>query len=268
MKHTVLIFDSGVGGLSILQEVRQLLPNLALSYVMDNAAFPYGVQPDDVLLRRIVNVCCSAVEVLQPDLLIIACNTASTIALPALRQQLSIPVVGVVPAIKVAANSAPGGHIGLLATPATINRTYTDDLIAEFASGCTVHRFGSSELVLLAEEFMLGYDINSALIEHVGKWIDSTPTMTHVVLGCTHFPLLNPLLQRQWPKIQWIDSGNAIARRVQQLLPVILDDNKSGELQLLWTDAKQMPTAAEAFLRQMGQISHAAPLSVKEFSYT
>ena len=101
MKHTVLIFDSGVGGLSILQEVRQLLPNLALSYVMDNAAFPYGVQPDDVLLRRIVNVCCSAVEVLQPDLLIIACNTASTIALPALRQQLSIPVIGVVPAIKV-----------------------------------------------------------------------------------------------------------------------------------------------------------------------
>ncbi|WP_320820232.1 glutamate racemase [Thalassolituus sp.] len=268
MKHTVLIFDSGVGGLSILQEVRQLLPNLKLSYLMDNAAFPYGIQPDDILLRRIVNVCRSAVEVLQPDLLIIACNTASTIALPALREQLAIPVVGVVPAIKLAANSAHGGHIGLLATPATINRTYTDDLITQFASGCTVHRFGSSELVLLAEEFMLGHDVDRAVIDHIGKWIDSTPTMTHIVLGCTHFPLLTPLLQTQWPKIQWTDSGTAIARRVKQLLPVTADDTQSGDLQLSWTAANQMPSAAENFLSQMGSIAHAAPLLVKEFSYT
>lgn len=268
MKHTVLIFDSGVGGLSILHEVRQLLPNLKLSYLMDNAAFPYGIQPDEVLLRRILNVCRSAAEVIQPDLLIIACNTASTIALPALRQQLFIPVVGVVPAIKVAANSAPSGHIGLLATPATINRTYTDDLIAEFASGCTVHRFGSSELVLLAEKFVQGCDVDRAVIDHVGQWIDSTPAMTHIVLGCTHFPLLTPLLQTQWPNIQWIDSGKAIARRVQQLLPVAAGDNKRGDLQLSWTAADQMPSGAEKFLSQMGSIARTAPLSVKEFSYT
>ena len=147
MTANILIFDSGVGGLSILTEIRQRCAGLNLHYLMDNHAFPYGTKADNYLIRRILDVCQSAVAELQPDILVIACNTASTLALAELRKQLSIPVVGVVPAIKVAAELAPNGHIGLLATPATVHRTYTDQLIQDFAQGCEVQHMGSSALV-------------------------------------------------------------------------------------------------------------------------
>src|SRR5690554_6959293 len=152
MTNTVLIFDSGVGGLSILKEIHQQLPQLNLNYLMDNAAFPYGTKSDEFLTKRVIEVCSKAVAELAPDILVVACNTASTLALPQLRAALKIPVVGVVPAIKTAANLSTTKVIGLIATPATVCRPYTDNLVAEFAPNCEVHRLGSTELVLWAEK--------------------------------------------------------------------------------------------------------------------
>ncbi|MCD8521345.1 MAG: glutamate racemase [Saccharospirillaceae bacterium] len=283
MNSSVLIFDSGVGGLSILTEVRQRLPHLSLHYLMDNEAFPYGLKPDDELIPRVLKVCTLAVKALQPDLLIIACNTASTLTLPQLREQLSIPVVGVVPAIKVAAAQAaettgtpdswrPGGHIGLLATPATINRTYTDNLIRDFAGHCTVRRFGSTELVQWAEDWINEQRTPYGLFEHLNSWLQHPVPLSHVVLGCTHFPLLKAQLQQQWPAITWVDSGNAIARRVADLLPqtvssttlaTAINPARNGDLQCFWTDSHKEPTGAIRYLSTLGPVSRCAVLPEK-----
>src|SRR5690554_2576897 len=173
MTNQVLIFDSGVGGLSVLKEIHQHQPQLQLQYLVDNAAFPYGTKEDAFLTNRIIEVCSSAVAELQPDILVIACNTASTLALPQLRQLLNIPVVGVVPAIKTAANLSKTKVIGLIATPATVSRPYTDNLISEFAPHCNVHMLGSSELVYWAESYIShGLLPNTEqLYKHIQPWL-------------------------------------------------------------------------------------------------
>ncbi len=278
MKPSVLIFDSGVGGLSILSEVRQLLPHLSLHYLMDNEAFPYGLKTDEELIPRVLQVCTSAVRELKPDLLIIACNTASTLTLPQLRQQLDIPVVGVVPAIKVAAtlaanlaavqtNSATGCHIGLLATPATVNRTYTDDLIRKFAGHCSVSRFGSKELVQWAEDWIAYQQEPQELFTHLDSWLRQPGPLTHVVLGCTHFPLLKTQLQQLWPEVCWVDSGAAIARRVTELLPPDRAADGNGFLQCFWTDAATKPVGAIRYLATLGRLSRCSALTVENFLY-
>ena len=218
---SILIFDSGAGGLSILREVRKKLPVTRFHYLMDTACFPYGNQTDSLLERRIPELCKAAVERFDPAILVLACNTASTLALPLLREVLNIPVVGVVPAVRVAAghcaNSADTSF-GLLATPATVKRPYTDNLISDFADGFEVHRFGSPLLVSYAERAISGEDISSELEAHLGPWLEKHPGMKAVVLGCTHYPLLRKELERLWPDHHWIDSGEAIARRTDEIL--------------------------------------------------
>lgn len=255
MNPSVLIFDSGVGGLSVLQEIRQRLPGAELHYLMDNAFFPYGIKPDDVLIQRIVNVCSQAVSELNPDMLVVACNTASTLALHHLRTVLPIPVVGTVPAIKVAAGQTSSGHIGLLATPATVNRPYTDQLIDDFAGHCQVHRFGSANLVQWAEDFLQTGTITPALKSHLAPWIDANPAMEHVVLGCTHFPLLRAELEEYWPHIRWIDSGSAIARRVESLLGGRGLEGFPGPLHCYWTGAEAGAAGALRFLSALGNLA-------------
>ena len=218
---SILIFDSGAGGLSILREVRKKLPVTRFHYLMDTACFPYGNQTDSLLERRIPELCKAAVERFDPAILVLACNTASTLALPLLREVLNIPVVGVVPAVRVAAghcaNSADTAF-GLLATPATVKRPYTDNLISDFADGFEVHRFGSPLLVSYAERAISGEDVSSELEAHLGPWLEKHPGMKAVVLGCTHYPLLRKELERLWPDHHWIDSGEAIARRTDEIL--------------------------------------------------
>lgn len=218
ISRPVLVFDSGVGGLSVTAEIRRCLPTVPLVYLMDSAGFPYGTKDDATLIARVVDVCAEAVAEVSPRMLVVACNTASTLALPALRERLAIPVVGVVPALKVAAQACPGGEIGLLATPATVHRAYTDDLIREFATGCRVRRLGSTELVQWAEDWVHHGREPQGLFEHLDGWLTQPTPVSHVVLGCTHFPLLAPMLTALWPDVHWIDSGAAIARRVAQLL--------------------------------------------------
>lgn len=269
MTATVLIFDSGVGGLSILSEIRQLLPGLRLHYLMDNAAFPYGTKPDDFLIQRILSVCTSAVRELNPDILVVACNTASTLALPALRQQLQVPVVGVVPAIKVAAGLSGGSDIGLLATPATVNRPYTDELIREFAPHTRVRKFGSRELVQWAEDFIATGTEPEQLHAHLHQWLTEPVRVSQVVLGCTHFPLLKHLLLQHWPDIGWVDSGAAIARRVATLTRQHQDQPSAApaDLGCFWTGE---PAAAGVlnYLNRLGNLAEHGQLQVTEFSYT
>lgn len=218
-KH-VLVFDSGVGGLSVYQEVRRLLPHLRYSYLFDNARFPYGELPATELVTGCCELIARRVACEPVDLVIIACNTASTLALPALRARLgSIPVVGVVPAIKPAAAISRNRCIGLLATPATVERPYTDKLIHEFAADCTVLRLGSTELVIEAERKLAGEPANQALINDIlAGWREAALAPDVVVMGCTHFPLLRDELHIALPQAQLIDSGSAIAKRVASLL--------------------------------------------------
>lgn len=268
MAHSVLFFDSGVGGLSVLAQVHKLCPQLELRYLMDDAEFPYGLKPDDTLQKRVSEVCQQAVSAFSPDLLVIACNTASTLALPLLRQQIDIPIVGVVPAIKPAAKMAQGGQIGLLATPATVDRLYIQDLIQDFAEHSQVNRLGSSQLVQWAEDYLLDDKPLPRLKGHLQAWFNDHPAMSHVVLGCTHFPLLKQQLSQHWPDISWIDSGEAIARRVASLLnlPPIARTSLPETLlpraatHLHWTSSRPNQPGAERFLQQLGELSEIGSL--------
>ena len=218
MTAHALIFDSGVGGFSVAGEIHHRLPGLSLTYLMDNALFPYGVQPDHALIGRITELCCRAVKEYEADILIIACNTASTIALPALRNALDIPVVGVVPAIKTAAEKSRSRCIGLLATPATVSRSYVDQLHSDHAADARLVRIGSRELVELCERYWITGEADEEQLKNILEPLGEHPELDHLVLGCTHFPLISPLLTNMLPGITLVDSGEAIARRVDFLL--------------------------------------------------
>ncbi|MDX9873291.1 MAG: glutamate racemase [Spongiibacteraceae bacterium] len=223
----VLIFDSGVGGLSIHAALTARLPGLPLVYACDNAAFPYGPWPQAELVERVHTVLDALIARYQPQLVVVACNTASTVALPRLRQDFKVPFVGVVPAIKPAARLSRNRIIGLLATPGTVSRPYTDQLIADFAADCTVVRLGSTTLVEWAETKLRGrpVDLNALRQLLAPLFAHERGPVDTVVLGCTHFPLLVEELQAATPEpVLWVDSGNAIARRVETLLGKPVDN--------------------------------------------
>jgi glutamate racemase len=219
-----LVFDSGVGGLSVLCEIAALLPQLRLTYAADNAAFPYGTKTEAELVARVSAVIGALVEATSPDIVVIACNTASTTALAAVRQFLTVPVIGVVPAIKPAAAASQSRVIGLLGTKATIASAYTAALIKQFAGGCTVLTCGSPELVEAAERKLQGLSPGQAEIVAAVAHLFGQPggdRLDTVVLGCTHFPLLAEELGAAAPHpVAWMDSGAAIARRVATILGI------------------------------------------------
>ncbi|HEY0892650.1 MAG TPA: glutamate racemase [Cellvibrio sp.] len=218
----ILVFDSGVGGLSVAREIQQRLPLNPLVYASDNAFFPYGTKGEAELIER-VNLVINELLLRYPaDILVIACNTASTLTLPHLRSKLNVPIVGVVPAIKPAALMSKTGVIGLLATPATVARPYTHELIREYAANCRVISLGSSELVQIAEQKLRGEAIDANAIGRIAQELmraDQAEQMDVLVLACTHFPLLKDELAHHLPtQLKLIDSGAAIARRVEFLL--------------------------------------------------
>ena len=215
----ILVFDSGLGGLSILHAVQKALPECHYIYASDNQAFPYGTKTEQFLIQRVQTVLTALISAHAPDLLVIACNTASTLVLPHIRRCFTLPVVGVVPAIKPAAKQTETGVIGLLGTPGTVNRGYTDQLIHDFAHDCDVIRVGSSELVVLAEQSLYGKPPPKEALCHILQPFIENTQLDTIVLACTHFPLLKPHLVANTPRpIMWLDSGQAIARRVANLL--------------------------------------------------
>lgn len=219
---TVLIFDSGVGGLTVFREVAVARPDARYIYVADDAGFPYGNQPEQTLIARIVDVVGRAIAEHQPDLVVVACNTASTLALAALRAAYTVPFVGTVPAIKPACAQSLSKRIAVLGTLATVRLEYTKTLIREFASGCDVVLVGSPHLASYAERELAGRPVSDAEIasEIAGCFVDSDNRRTDtVVLACTHYPLLAERFAKlaRWP-VSFIDPAPAIARRVADLL--------------------------------------------------
>ncbi len=215
----LLVFDSGLGGLSVVQALRANRPDGAITYLADSAWLPYGIKPDALLLERITELLASACAAFDPCGLVIACNTASTIALPALRDRLTIPVIGTVPAVKPACETSVSKIIGLLATPATVNRPYIEDLMARYGSGMTLHRHGSAKLVLMAEAALRGTSPDPAELTTALVPLTAVPGLDTIILGCTHFPLLRAALEAVAPAVRFLDSGAAIARRVENIVP-------------------------------------------------
>ena len=218
----ILVFDSGVGGLSVLREARVLMPLERFIYVADDEAFPYGDWEEEALKARMVALFGEFLEKWRPDICVIACNTASTIGIAALREAYPDAVfVGTVPAIKPAAERTRSGLVSVLATPGTVKRQYTRNLIEQYASQCEVNLVGSTRLASLAEAYLRGgfTDENEVAAEIAPCFIEKNGKFTDiVVLACTHYPFLVNRMRKMapWP-VDWIDTSEAIARRAHSL---------------------------------------------------
>lgn len=219
----ILVFDSGLGGLTVLAEIDVLRPDAERLYVADDAVFPYGDLAEAVLVERVTAVLTPLVAAHRPDVVVVACNTASTAVLPTLRARWpDLAVVGTVPAIKPAAAASLSRRISVLATPGTVARDYTHDLVRSFAAGCAVDLVGAPRLAALAEEALRGGsvaddavrdEIAAAFVDRDGRRTDT------VVLACTHYPLLVPVFERVAPwRVTYVDAAPAIARRVDAVL--------------------------------------------------
>jgi glutamate racemase len=216
----ILFFDSGVGGLSVLQPTRELLPNAPIIYAADSAGFPYGRRSEAEIASRVPALLGRLVERFHPRLAVIACNTASTIALDHVRSALDLPVVGTVPAIKPAAETSKTRVIGVLGTEATVRQPYVDDLAAKFAPDCTLVRYGSPKLVELAEAKLAGEEVAVDSVRAAAQPMFDAPggnRIDTVVLACTHFPLLADQLRAAFPNVTYVDGGPGIARRIAYL---------------------------------------------------
>lgn len=217
----ILLLDTGVGGLSILEPVRALLPHAPIAYALDQAGFPYGQKPEAELAARVPALLGRLVEHVDARLAVIACNTASVIALEPVRTALAIPIVGTVPAIKPAAALSETRTIGVLGTESTVRQPYVDNLSREFAADCTVIRHGSHRLVALAEQKLRGETapdsdyaavLDGLFSQAGGENIDT------IVLACTHFPLVEEELAAAAPRpVRFVHGGDGIARRVAHL---------------------------------------------------
>ncbi|TVU67838.1 MULTISPECIES: glutamate racemase [Cobetia] len=275
----VLVFDSGVGGLSVAAEIRRHWPALSLAYVCDNAALPYGTKADDWLVTRITEVCVAAVKASGARALVVACNTASTLALTSLRKVLKIPVIGTVPAIKPAAALARVRQsdirrqqgappvFALLATSATVRRSYTEQLIHDFASDCRVIRVAADPLVAEAERRLRGEVSRPQVVTDSLADLAAVEDLEVVILGCTHFPLLSADIsaaltkgaqgvQGDQVRVALIDSGAAIARRVAEVLA----------LKVLAADTHEQTATGIALATDTGQAGLSIALASQGFA--
>lgn len=211
-----------------MQQIRRYCPCVQIHYLSDSAGFPYGKRPEAFVIERCLGLIRQVIDQSADsiDLVVIACNTASTLALPTLRENFTLPIIGVVPAVKPAAERSANHYFGLLATPATVKRPYTQDLIRDFASHCTVVAVGSSELVQIAEDKLRGIGPDRAelraILQPLMEKSDINPRpekLDTLVLACTHFPLLRDEISQSLDRpVELIDSGQAIARRVRHVL--------------------------------------------------
>ncbi|OOF65630.1 glutamate racemase [Rodentibacter sp. Ppn85] len=227
-RPTILFCDSGMGGFSVYRETKKLLPGWHYLYCFDNAGFPYSERGEESIVQRMLAIC-RQINAMHPlDAIVIACNTASTVVLPVLRENFSIPVIGTVPAIKPAAEISNTKHIGLLATKGTVKRHYVDELINKFAVDCQVERLGSTKLVEIAEQKIRGHSVDMTVLkDELLPWVNIMDLDT-LILGCTHFPLIKDEIQFCLPQVKhFMDSGEAIAKRVQSLLSEIEIKSKS-----------------------------------------
>lgn len=253
---TILVFDSGIGGLSVAREIRAALPMVDMIYVADDAAFPYGDWQEPALTDHVVALVGDLIRQIAPSAVVIACNTASTLVLPALRAAHAVPFVGTVPAVKPAAETTRSGLVSVLGTFGTMQREYTRALIQEHAGSCHVRLVGSGNLAPLAEAHMRGGAVDDAAI-----WAEIEPAFVErdgvrtdvVVLACTHYPFLLPHFRRlaPWPAT-WIDPAPAIARRVASVVGEAAGGSGRGRAHL--TSGRAWPAPLAATLASVGLI--------------
>lgn len=257
----LLVFDSGLGGLTVFAEILKIRPNADYVYCADDAGFPYGSWQERDLVDRVMKVMEGLIADHAPDMVVVACNTASTLALPYLRVRWPmIPFVGTVPAIKPAAERSRSHMISVLATPGTVARDYTQHLIAQFASNCAVTLVGSKDLARLAEDYMHGGATPEAAIAAeiapCFKEGEDGARTDAIVLACTHYPLLLTAFRRlaPWP-VEWIDPAPAIARRADQLLTEVFGPDApapASTRRAVFTSARAMAPRLRATLARYG----------------
>ncbi len=242
---TILVFDSGLGGLTVLREIVKARPDAHYIYVADDAFFPYGHHSEEEIVARVVPLVGELIAKHTPDLVVIACNTASTLVMSHLRERYRVPFVGTVPAIKPACAQSRTKRVSVLGTRGTVKREYTRALIRDFAQGCDVTLVGSGELASLAEAALSGIAVSDAAIAaelapcFVGDRDDPSARTDTVVLACTHYPLLMDRLVAlaPWP-VDWIDPAPAIARRVADLLGPPGSAASSAGAEMIFTSGK------------------------------
>jgi glutamate racemase len=262
---TILVFDSGLGGLTVFREVAALRPDARFVYAADDGAFPYGQFAESDLSERVVAVVSGLIQAHMPDLAVIACNTASTLVLEELRRRFAIPFVGTVPAIKPACAASVSKLVSVLGTEATVKREYTRTLIRDFAQGCAVTLVGSKRLAVVAEAYLRGEAVEDAIIsdEIAACFVESKGARTDtVVLACTHYPLLLERLAKcaPWP-VNFIDPAPAIARRVGELLGPASTGAARPSAQIVFTSGREPPPALRTALTAFGIGEYSASLA-------
>ena len=255
----VIVFDSGLGGLTVFAEIAKARPDADFLYAADDARFPYGAMREDELVERVSQVVGDLITTHRPDVVVIACNTASTLVLPPLRKtHENVRFVGTVPAIKPAAETSVSGLVSVLATPGTVARDYTKALIRDFAANCEVELVGSPRLAEIAERRLHGevIDIAAVRAEIAPCFVERDGRRTDkIVLACTHFPLLTDLLTElsPWP-VDFIDPAPAIARRVDALLGPSNGAAEPGQrlAPAFFTSHREPTPALQKTLRRLG----------------
>jgi glutamate racemase len=253
---TILVFDSGLGGLTVFREVAKARPDARYVYVADDAFFPYGGHGEAELVARVLALMGELIASHRPDLIVIACNTASTLVLPHLRAHFSVPFVGTVPAIKPACAGSLSKRVTVLGTQATVNREYTRTLIRDFANGSDVALVGSAELAGFAEAELKGAPVTDELIarEIAPCFVDAGGRRTDtIVLACTHYPLLLDRFTRlaRWP-VAFIDPAPAIARRVIDLSGPTGGAEAPSPARVVFTSGRAPSAALAAALARFG----------------
>jgi glutamate racemase len=252
----ILIFDSGLGGLTVFREVAKARPDAHYVYVADDAFFPYGNHGEDELVARVGALMGELIAAHRPDLVVIACNTASTLVLPHLRTRFSVPFVGTVPAIKPACAASRTKRVAVLGTEATVSREYTRALIRDFANGSDVVLVGSARLARFAEDELRGAPIADELIarEITPCFADADGRRTDtVVLACTHYPLLLDRFERlaPWP-VTFVDPAPAIARRVVGLIGSAASAEAPSPARVVFTSGRPPSAALGTALARFG----------------
>jgi glutamate racemase len=256
---TILVFDSGLGGLTVFREVQKARPDACYVYVADDAFFPYGRHGEADLVGRVVPLMENLVAAHAPDLVVIACNTASTLVLPHLRSRFAVPFVGTVPAIKPACLTSRSRLVSVLGTDATVRREYTRGLIRDFGHGCDVTLVGAAHLAGIAEVSLRSEAIcDDAIAREIAPCFITAPDGRRtdtVVLACTHYPLLldRLALLAPWP-VDWVDPAPAIARRVIDLFGPPPADTARGEAGFVFTSGEEPPNALAAALARFGLV--------------
>ena len=242
---TILVFDSGLGGLTVLREIVATRPDAHYVYVADDALFPYGHHSEEQIIARVVPLIGELIAAHAPELVVIACNTASTLVMSHLRSEYKLPFVGTVPAIKPACMSSKTKRVSVLGTKGTVQREYTKALIRDFAQGCEVTLVGSADLASLAEAALSGREVKNPEILaelapcFVGDSQEASARTDTVVLACTHYPLLMDrfVALAPWP-VDWIDPAPAIARRVADLLEPAGSEADHGAAEMIFTSGR------------------------------